>query len=197
MVLRLSRQEGFPSISSNLRLPVHIPRYTFVKIPTMADSEFSILTPIGMLGYGYSIEHFWYAIEEYHPEAIIVDSGSTDGGPYKLGMNKMTCSRSSYIRDLEPILTACFHFKIKVLIGSVGGDGSDRHVQEVLDIVTDITHRLGFRFNVATITAGIDRSLVKRRIASSQVHPCGPVEALLPDVVDRAVDVVAQMGAEP
>lgn len=163
----------------------------------MADSEFSILTPIGMLGYGYSVEHFWYGIEEYRPEAIILDSGSTDGGPYKLGMGKMNCSRSSYIRDLEPMLAACFHFKIKVLIGSVGGDGSDKHLQEVLEIVTEISCRLGFSFKVATINAGIDRNLVKRRIASSKVHPCGPVEDLLPDVVDSAVDVVAQMGAEP
>lgn len=163
----------------------------------MADPEFSILTPIGMLGYGYSIEHFWYAIEEFRPEAIIVDSGSTDGGPYKLGMKKMTSTRSSYIRDLEPILAACFHYKIKALIGSVGGDGSDKHVAEILDIVTEIAHRLGFSFKVATITAGVDRNLVKQRIAASKVHPCGPVEDLVPDVVDGAVDVVAQMGAEP
>lgn len=163
----------------------------------MADPEFSILTPIGMLGYGYNVEHFWYGIEEYRPEAIIVDSGSTDGGPYKLGVGKMTCSRSSYIRDLEPILAACFHFKIRVLIGSVGGDGSDKHLQEMLEIVTETSCRLRFSFKVATINAGIDPSLVKRKIASSEVHPCGPVEDLSPDVVDGAVDVVAQMGAEP
>lgn len=163
----------------------------------MADSEFSILTPIGMLGYGYNVEHFWYGIEEFHPEAIIVDSGSTDGGPYKLGMGKMTCSRSSYLHDLEPILAACFHFKSKVLIGSAGGDGSDNHLQEMLDIVIEISRRLGFSFKVAVINARIDRGLVKRRIASKKVHPCGPVEDLLPDIVDGAVDVLAQMGAEP
>lgn len=163
----------------------------------MADSEFNILTPIGMLGYGYNVEHFWFGVEEFRPEAIIVDSGSTDGGPYKLGKGQMTCSRNSYIRDLEPILAACFHFKIKVLISSAGGDGSDKHLQEMLDIVIEISRRLGFSFKVATITAGIDRSLVQRRLASSRVHPCGPVEDLLPEVVDDAVDVVAQMGAEP
>ncbi|KAI7782692.1 hypothetical protein LA080_013028 [Diaporthe eres] len=163
----------------------------------MADSEFSILTPVGMLGYAYTVEHFWYGIEEYRPEAIIVDSGSTDGGPFKLGVGKMTCGRNSYIRDLEPILAACFHFKIKVLISSVGGDGSDKHLQEMFEIVTEISCRLGFSFEVATIKAGSDRNLVKRKIASSKVHPCGPVEDLLPDVVDGAVDVVSQMGAEP
>ncbi len=101
-------------------------------------SEFSILTPNAMLGYGYRAEHFWYGIEKFSPKAIIVDSGSTDGGPYKLGLNKMTCGRESYVRDLTPILQACFHKKIQVLIGSVGGDGSDKHVQEMFEIVQEI-----------------------------------------------------------
>ena len=89
----------------------------------MADPNFTVLTPTAMLGYGYRADHFWYGIEHYKPAAIIVDSGSTDAGPYKLGMNKMTCSRESYIRDLSAMLEACFHRKIKVLIGSAGGDG--------------------------------------------------------------------------
>jgi hypothetical protein len=162
-----------------------------------ADMEFNILTPNAMLGYGYNVDHFWYGIERYHPAAIIVDSGSTDGGPYKLGMNKMTCGRGSYIRDLKPILNACFHHKIKVLIGSVGGDGSTKHVAEMLDIVKEISNEIGYTFKIATIDAGVNRELVKTRIKSGNVSPCGPVEALLPEVVDGAVDVVAQMGAEP
>ncbi|KAF9760804.1 hypothetical protein IL306_004114 [Fusarium sp. DS 682] len=163
----------------------------------MEVPEFSILTPNAMLGYGYNVEHFWYGIKKFQPAAIIVDSGSTDGGPYKLGMNKMTCGRGSYIRDLEPILTACFHHKIKVLIGSVGGDGSNSHVQEMFDIVSSISQRLGFNFKVATVRAGMDRDLIKSRIENHKVSPCGPVEDLVPEVVDGAVDVVAQMGAEP
>ncbi|RBA09103.1 hypothetical protein FPRO05_07383 [Fusarium proliferatum] len=163
----------------------------------MTVPEFNILTPNAMLGYGYNVEHFWNGIQKFQPAAIIVDSGSTDGGPYKLGMNKMTCGRGSYIRDLEPILTACFHHKVKVLIGSVGGDGSNKHVQEMFDIISSISQRLGFSFKVATIKAGMDRELIKTRIQNRKVGPCGPVEDLLPEVVDGAVDVVAQMGAEP
>lgn len=163
----------------------------------MSDAEFTILTPNAMLGYGYNVDHFWYGVTRYRPAAIIVDSGSTDGGPYKLGMNKMTCGRGSYIRDLEPILAACFHAKVKVLIGSVGGDGSTKHVAEMLDIVTTISQEKGYHLKIATIDAGMDRELVKRRIRSGQVSPCGPVEPLTPDLVDGAVDVVSQMGAEP
>lgn len=160
-------------------------------------SEFSILTPNAMLGYGYRPEHFWYGIEQFSPKAIIVDSGSTDGGPYKLGLNKMTCGRDSYLRDLTPILQACFYKKIKVLIGSVGGDGSNKHVQEMLEIVQEISHQHGFSFKVATINAGVGKELVKGRIRSAQVSPCGPVEDLTVDSVDRSIDIVGQMGAEP
>lgn len=159
--------------------------------------EFSILTPNAMLGYGYNSDHFWYGIRKYKPAAIIVDSGSTDGGPYKLGMGKMTCGRGSYIRDLEPILAACFHHKIKVLIGSVGGDGSNKHVAEMLAIVSEIAEREGYSFKIATIEAGMNRELIKERLSNGRVGPCGPVDPLAEQDVDSAVDVVAQMGAEP
>jgi hypothetical protein len=160
-------------------------------------SEFNILTPNAMLGYGYRAEHFWHGIETFSPKAIIIDSGSTDGGPYKLGLNKMTCGRESYIRDLTPILQACFYKKIQVLIGSVGGDGSDKHVQEMLGIVREIADSEGFSFKVATINAGFNRGLLTERIGGEEVSPCGPVEELTDESAERAIDIVAQMGAEP
>lgn len=158
---------------------------------------FNILTPNAMLGYGYDSDQFWYGVEKYSPAAIIVDSGSTDGGPYKLGMGKMTCGKGSYTRDLEPMLAAAFHRKIKVLISSVGGDGSNKHTAEMLDIMRDISARKGYSFKVATINAGMDRSFINGKIANNAVGPCGPVDPLTPEVVDGAVDIVAQMGAEP
>lgn len=164
----------------------------------MADApEFSILTPVGMLGYGFRADHFWYGIEKYSPAAIIVDSGSTDGGPYKLGMNRMTCGRGSYVRDLEPILDAAYHKKIKVLIGSVGGDGSNLHVREFFEMVKGIAMERGYDFKIATIDAGVDRGLIVERIRARKVSPCGPVPELTEDDVHSAVDVVAQMGCEP
>lgn len=159
--------------------------------------KFNILTPNAMLGYGYKAEHFWYGVEKFAPKAIIVDSGSTDGGPYKLGLNKMTCGRESYVRDLTPVLQACFFKKIQVLIGSAGGDGSDKHVQEMLGIIEDISKKEGFSFKVATIDSGFNRKLLNKRITNQKVSPCGPVEELTVDSADRAIDIVAQMGSEP
>ena len=165
---------------------------------TMADQDnFSILTPNAMLGYGYRQDHFWYGVEKYKPAAIIVDSGSTDGGPYKLGMNKMTCGRESYERDLSSILEACFFLKIKVLIGSVGGDGSNSHVDEMLSIVEGIAEAKGFSFKIATIKTDISRDLIRQRIVNGKSSPCGPLNPLKLEDIDKAVEIVGQMGAEP
>lgn len=150
-----------------------------------------------MLGYGYRQDHFWYGIEHYKPAAIIVDSGSTDAGPYKLGMNKMTCSRESYIRDLSSMLEACFHRKIKLLIGSAGGDGSNSHVEEMLSFVAEIAEEKGYSFKVATITNALDRHMIKSRVVNGKSSPCGPLAPLNVEDVDKAVEIVGQMGAEP
>ncbi|KAH8894382.1 hypothetical protein GQ53DRAFT_859252 [Thozetella sp. PMI_491] len=163
----------------------------------MAEPDFTIITPNAMLGYGYRQDHFWYGVEHYKPTAIIVDSGSTDAGPYKLGMNKMTCSRESYIRDLSSMLEACFHKKIKVLIGSAGGDGSNSHVAEMLSFVEEIAEQKGYTFKVATITNNLNRPMIKARITNGKCSPCGPVPPLKVEDVDTAVKIVGQMGAEP
>lgn len=163
----------------------------------MTEPDFTILTPNAMLGYGYRQDHFWHGIETYKPSAIIVDSGSTDGGPYKLGMNKMTCGRESYVRDLTSMLEASFYRKIKVLISSAGGDGSNSHVREMLSIVEEIAQKKGFNFKVVTIEQNIQRQWIKTRVVEGKSSPCGPLDSLEVADVDDAVEIVGQMGAEP
>jgi hypothetical protein len=79
----------------------------------------------------------------------------------------------------------------------VGGDGSDKHVKEMFEIVQEIAAKEGFSFKVATIFASFQKDLLRQRIVNQQVGPCGPVEQLTVNSVDRAIDIVAQMGAEP
>lgn len=159
--------------------------------------DFTILTPCAILGYGYRSDHFWLGVDKFRPSAIIVDAGSTDGGPYKLGLNKMTCGRESYVRDLRPMLQACYHRKIKVLISSAGGDGSNKHVAEMLDFIREVATTENFSFKVATINTNLDREAVKNKIKNDQIHPCGPVPDLRTEDVDNAVEIVGQMGVAP
>lgn len=106
-----------------------------------------VVTPSGMLGYGINQGQLDQGLSETVPTgvptAIILDSGSTDGGPNCLALGVMTCARSNYKRDLTKILASAQRFQVPVLIGSAGGDGSDEHVEEILQIVKEITTEPG------------------------------------------------------
>jgi len=101
-----------------------------------------ILTPIGMLGYGFNETLTQQALEDLKtssvPTALILDSGSTDSGPAKLALGVMTSPRSSYERDLRKLLQLVHNYHVPLLISSAGGDGSDAHVDEFLDIIQEI-----------------------------------------------------------
>lgn len=101
-----------------------------------------IITPIGMLGYGFDEAEIKDALESSVqsgiPTAIILDSGSTDSGPAKLALGTMTCPRASYERDLRKLIAIITKYRFPVLIGSAGGDGSDAHVKELLNIVEEV-----------------------------------------------------------
>ncbi|GBE89163.1 hypothetical protein SCP_1501700 [Sparassis crispa] len=159
--------------------------------------EIRIITPIGMLGYGYNASEFLDACEKRRPHAIICDSGSTDSGPQKLALGVTTCPREAYVRDLGPLLLACAKFRIAILIGSCGGSGTNAQVDLFADIVRELADTHGYSFRVAKIYAEFDKDVVKASIGRGRVHPCGPVPALTAEDVDATPVIVGQMGAEP
>lgn len=136
-------------------------------------------------------------MEQYRPDAIVIDSGSTDGGPFKLGLGRKTVADESYIRDLTPYVIACAHYGCKLLIGSAGGDGSDKHVKEIYDMIVDIIESNGFKFKVATIYSSMKKDIVQKKLEEGKISPCGPAPELSSGEVDAAVEIVAQMGVEP
>ena len=101
-----------------------------------------IVTPVGMLGYGFNEEHTELALHQLSssqaPTALILDSGSTDSGPSKLALGSTTCPRSSYKRDIRKLLRLSVKYKVPVLISSAGGDGTDEHVDLFMEIIREI-----------------------------------------------------------
>ncbi len=106
-----------------------------------------IITPVGMLGYGFEESLTEAAIQQFAsvstPTALILDSGSTDSGPSKLALGTMTCPRSSYERDIGKLLRLVVKYNVKLLVSSAGGDGSDEHVDEFIKIIREITNENG------------------------------------------------------
>jgi hypothetical protein len=86
--------------------------------------ELRILTTSPIHGYGYRLSDFWDAIVKHRVHAVIIDAGSTDGGPSCLGIeDEYICAKESYVRDFAPMLEACHHRGVKILISSAGGCG--------------------------------------------------------------------------
>ncbi|MBV8410054.1 MAG: acyclic terpene utilization AtuA family protein, partial [Alphaproteobacteria bacterium] len=163
---------------------------------TVGNDGIRILTPSGMLGYGFPVDHFKLGLAQ-RPHAITVDSGSTDSGPQKLGLGEMTCSREAYVKDIEVLLEAQHEARIPLLISSAGGDGTNLHVDVFRDIIAKIAKRRGWRFKLATIYADIDKGHIKRELLGGRIEPLGPVPPLDQREVEAATVIVAQMGAEP
>ena len=159
-------------------------------------AELKILTPVGMLGYGFPIADFQRGLDA-GADAIVIDSGSTDNGPQELALGKRTNSRSAYRRDLEPMIQACIERHIPVLIGSAGGTGTNAQVDWMLELVREIAAEKGSKLRAATIYADVPRELIKTRLGQGRIGPCGPVPVLTEEDVDAAENVVAQMGVEP
>ncbi|EXJ91695.1 hypothetical protein A1O3_00245 [Capronia epimyces CBS 606.96] len=167
-------------------------------MPSPTKDELRIYTPTGMLGYGYSHQLFYSALED-GIDAIICDSGSTDSGPSKLALGSMSCPRDAYIHDLEPIIDAANSHRTPVLIGSAGGDGSNAHVDVFVDIIENIIQRHGYRsMKIIKIYSEIDKDLVKSQLGAGTITPCGTaVPALQTKDIEDASLIVAQMGLEP
>jgi hypothetical protein len=100
-------------------------------------SSIKILSPCGILGYGFPTESFDLGIE-MHPDAIIVDAGSTDAGPHKLGANVAIVSKTACKKDLYRLIKGAKKLNIPLIIGSSGGSGAKAHVEWTLNIIDEI-----------------------------------------------------------
>lgn len=162
----------------------------------MSSKAIRILTPVGMLGYGIPEEDFMRGIEA-GADAVIVDAGSTDPGPYQLGLAKMIVSASALERDLRTILKGCRVRGIPLLLGSAGGPGLAQHVDETVALVGRIAAEGGYRLKVAAIYADVAPAEVLRRFEAGQVTPCASAPPVTRADIEASTHIVAQMGAEP
>ncbi|KAL6352466.1 hypothetical protein LRP88_14233 [Fusarium phalaenopsidis] len=164
-----------------------------------------IIAPVGMLGYGFDEELTQYELAHMVPNgiptAIILDSGSTDSGPQKLALGSMSCPRSAYAKDLSKLLRLVHTFRVPLIFGSAGGDGTDEHVKEIGEIIEEIAAEEGNKdYNLKTISlfSGIDKSTIIQRRKQGRVTGCGVcVPPATEKEIEASVRVVAQMGPEP
>ncbi|KAJ4258941.1 hypothetical protein NW762_008029 [Fusarium torreyae] len=164
-----------------------------------------IITPVGMMGYGFdeTLTHGELARLSTNgiPTAIILDSGSTDSGPQKLALGSMSCPRSAYAKDLTKLLRLVHTFRVPLIFGSAGGDGTDEHVQVMNEIIEEIAaeeDNKDYFFNTISLFAGINKTTILDRFQQGRLTGCGPcVPPATEHEIEASLRVVAQMGYEP
>ncbi|TDZ35396.1 hypothetical protein CTRI78_v011492 [Colletotrichum trifolii] len=164
-----------------------------------------IVTPVGCMGYGFDEDAVSRELATLTssgtPTAIILDAGSTDSGPEKLALGTMTCPRSAYVKDLTKLLRLVHDFRVPLIFSSAGGDGADKHVRLMKEIIEEIAAQDGnedYAFKTISIFSGIDKQVVLDRIEAGHVTGCGVcVPPLTKQDVEDSSRIVAQIGPEP
>lgn len=158
--------------------------------------ELRILVPNGMMGYGFPLEDFQRGMER-QPHAIVVDAGSTDSGPQKLALGEMTCPQSAYEKELSILVPAAKEANIPLIVSSVGGDGTNEHVDLFVDIVKQIAKEQALNLKVAWIYSDIDKAEVAEKLVNHQITSMTNVPTLTQADIEETTVITAQMGAEP
>ena len=164
----------------------------------MNRNQIKILSPCGILGYGFPDASFNRGLADT-PDAIVVDAGSTDAGPHKLGAGVAIVSRRAAKKDLKRIINGGADLKIPVIIGSAGGSGGRVHVEWTLSIINEIWMEENLApMKTMIIWADIPKETIKAAIENNKVSPLGDkVPPLTARTLETTGSVVAQMGAEP
>jgi len=167
--------------------------------------EIRVLSPTAILGYGFPPQSLDEGMRR-EPHVIAVDAGSTDGGPYYLGIeagagqadgDQASAFMEMMIRDIGPLLEAALGAGIPFLVGSAGFAGGEPHLMGTMAAVANVAEARGLRFKAAVIHAEVDKDYVKQQLRAGRIEPLGPVPELTEREVDAAVRIVGQMGVEP
>jgi hypothetical protein len=158
--------------------------------------ELRIMSPQGMLGYGYPNASLALGLEK-KPHMIGVDSGSTDAGPYRLGSGKPTVPRETVKRDLSLMLEGALKLDIPLIVGSAGGAGAKEHVEWVWDILEEVAKEKALSFRAAIIWSDVEKRWLLEKLENGLVKPLGPISPLESEDVEKTSHVVAVMGVAP
>ncbi|NQD66805.1 acyclic terpene utilization AtuA family protein [Bacillus haikouensis] len=161
------------------------------------SKDIRIVSPCGMLGYGFPEESFLNGLkEEVH--GIVVDAGSTDAGPHKLGAGVSIVSRRAAKKDLDIIVRNGIARKIPIIIGSAGGAGARVHIEWTMSIINEILEENQLKAKKAIIWADFTSEEVIEALHKDKIKPMG---ANIPDLTEenvrKSTSIVAQMGHEP
>ena len=158
--------------------------------------ELRILSPTAILGYGFPQESLEAALREGF-DAIGVDGGSTDPGPYYLGEGVPFTSEAGVERDTRLLLKASREAGVPLIITTAGGAGARPHVEWMLGILYRIASSESLSLRVAVVWSDVSPERVLELMDERGLEPADPgAPEPRPETI-KASRVVAQAGLEP
>lgn len=158
--------------------------------------EMKILSPSGIVGYGFPEESFLAGVA-LKPDLIACDAGSTDPGPYYLGSGIPFTNATAVKRDLTLMLKAACELGIPLVIGSAGGCGADVHVAREVGIIREIAKEQRLSFKMAVISSEFEQDTLVELLNAGRIEKLGPAPEVTEADIRSSTHIVAQMGIEP
>lgn len=158
--------------------------------------ECRFVAATGVLGVGVHEASLRQALER-KPHFIAADAGSTDAGPFALGLGVSAFPREAIREGLAVILRCAKPAGVPVLIGSVGTGGADAHVEAFMEIVREVAAAEKLDLRVAVIRSEQDPKVLTTWLADGRITPLDPAPALDAAHLGRSVRIVGMMGVEP
>ncbi|MBT6274350.1 MAG: acyclic terpene utilization AtuA family protein [Chromatiales bacterium] len=154
-----------------------------------------VLVPSGALGLGFDPKALALGIER-SPDAICIDGGSTDSGPFYLGTGTSKYSRATTKAEWRELMMARAEASVPLIIGSCGTCGTGATVDWMLDITIEIARELGQEVKVATLRSDQPQQRVRDALDAGQIFPLEPAPHISATTIDACTNIVALAGAE-
>lgn len=154
-----------------------------------------VLVPAGVLGLGFDRGALARGVA-MGPDAICVDGGSTDSGPFSLGSGTSKYSRAVTRSEWSDLMAARAQAGCPLIIGTAGTCGTDATVDWMADITAEIAAETGARLRIARLYCSQPPARVAAALAAGDVRPLTPAPDIDAQALGAMSNIVALAGAE-
>lgn len=155
-----------------------------------------VIFPTGMIGAGFPIEMIRRGVE-LGADAIAIDAGSTDSGPYYLGTGTAKVPAAAIARDLRTLIIVGREAGIPVIVGSCGTAGTAAGVRAMGQMAREIARSEGLRFTLAEIFSDLTPAGLAGPLAQGRIRPLPPMGELDMATLESCEHIVGLMGHDP
>ncbi len=154
-----------------------------------------ILIPSGVLGLGFDRQALANGVQN-NPDAICIDGGSTDSGPFYLGTGTSKYSTLATRSDWRELMIAREQLGVPLIIGSCGTCGSDQTVDWMYELTCEIAAELGQHITVARLYSSQSADSLVTAWESGRVTELQPSVSIDAETLKSCSNVVALAGIE-